>query len=172
MVAIPVPEPHSEFLTGIQNAFRPRTWRVTMGPHITLIPPSRPTLTKADAISAFLSANLPQKPILVKSTQLDQFVRSSRRTLVLRLSPKDPIRALVQRLQGQTKWQEIPATQKHEFVPHITLANQLGPEDADRVLSALAAINLNVAFQGNHVVLYEKESSWLNWQPIAEKFLS
>ena len=132
-------------------------------PHITVIPPFDCDEEKIETLMITLSQHL-SKPISQINIHLDNFQRFDNRTLFVDVAKNEPFEHFCISLKQLFNQQKIikQRTEKHFFVPHITLANKdINKKD----FKALWLQFMNKKYQRNFdltsiVILELKEFKW------------
>jgi 2'-5' RNA ligase len=168
LVSLPIPEPAESLIADIKSSLKPLEWRDTMDPHITVLAPGDPLLSEDEAAKAFRKACAGLHGISIGATQLRHFARRNHRTIYLKPMPAKPLQSLFETLLDQATWQEIGASIRRPYYPHITLVTQLPTGPAIEAEEELQALNLDLSFKLTKVCLYAKQKSWPKWQVVAE----
>ena len=138
MVALAVPPPHRERLSAIQQRLRPVGWNITIGPHVTLIPPGAALVPLETAVQMFEETvrNLPS--LKLEYPDIGSFKRRGLATVFLKPIATDYLYELQQRLQVvAAAWQDISRSSRRPFVPHVTLVNRLPEVESGPVMEQL-----------------------------------
>jgi 2'-5' RNA ligase len=166
-VAITLPEPSYSSLARLQDRLQPPHWRRTIGPHITLLAPDRP-LSNPEAAGPAFSAIVAALPVASFSITAEDVLVFSRRhyhTLVLQAEPKARLMRLFDQLVSVASWQQVAASTKRPYEPHITLANGLNTSQLAAARQQLA--QPTVSFTCDRLTLFAKQAAWPAWQPLA-----
>jgi 2'-5' RNA ligase len=172
MVAIVIPEPSYSQLSDIQDRLRPPNWRITIGPHITLLPPDRPLVDPDEAARRFAALVIPTRAFVSTASRILKFDRGSKHTLALEPSPRSKIKSLRRRLEKNCDWQQVSQPSKHPYAPHITLVNQIDDAGLRHAQEQLQSMALSSEFYCQRVALYCKEASWPKWKLLTQKMLN
>jgi 2'-5' RNA ligase len=166
MVAILIPEPTRSRLMDIQNQLKPEAWRITMDPHITLLAPDRPKLPTEEVARSFSNLSLPHR-FSISTSGLLHVTRHQRHTLVLSVAPLDRLHELYGMVVSSCDWQDVAASNRRSYQPHITLFNQLNSEQLRQANARLGTQDLVFEFSCQTITLFAKQTSWPTWRPLA-----
>jgi 2'-5' RNA ligase len=138
MVAFTVPPPDRERLAEIQHRLRPVGWNITIGPHVTLVPPGAAQASLLLAIESFSKAIINVPPLQLSYPDLGIFKRRGLATIFLKPIATDQLFELQRQLQIlAASWQDVSRSYRRPFVPHVTLVNRLPESEADPVVEQL-----------------------------------
>lgn len=168
LVALPIPEPALGFLADIKESLRPTGWRDTMAPHITVLAPDTPLMPETEAALAFMRACSDLQGFRVRANQLRHFARRDQRAIYLRPLPSKPLLELFDKLLNRATWQEVVASTRRPYHPHITLVTQLPTLDAIDAEEQLQSLNIDINFDCTKICLYAKQKNWPKWKVLVE----
>jgi 2'-5' RNA ligase len=171
LVAISLPEPWRTELSQVQDHLRTPTWRNTMDPHITLLAPDRPVTSVEQAAYDFATCALPVSAFTISAHTIGRFDRRHHSTLTLVPNEHAPLQQLFQALLLANTWQDPGTSTRRTYEPHITLANQLDPQQGDAAETYLRRLHLNVSFLCDAIQLFCKQTAWPKWQVVASRLL-
>ena len=163
MVALAVPPPKRDELAAVQQKFRPVGWKITVGPHVTLIPPGQSLLSLKDACSMFTEVVQDLSQLQLSYPALGVFKRRGLATIFMKPIANDELFELQRRLQiVASSWQDISRSLRRPFVPHITLVNRLPEDQADSIAKQLEyLVPAEIGF--SRPKLFSKRSSDKEW---------
>lgn len=166
-VGIEIDGPTGFCLATWQQRLGPARWHITTPPHITLVPPGAAKLGVAEAAGEFTAMQLPLSEQTITLGSIGTFGRRHRRTLYVRPEPTIWLKHMAATLiELAPAWQQV----RHEarpFVPHVTLANQLTPREADTAAPQLPP-SLELSYSVRRLTLFAKPPDSPMWQIAAQ----
>jgi 2'-5' RNA ligase len=171
MVALTVPPPELDTLAAIQQRLRPVGWKITIGPHVTLIPPGAGRAPLSTAMGLFNEAAANLSPLKLSYPDLGVFKRRGLATVFMKPIATDDLYELQRRLQIlASSWQDVSRSYRRPFVPHVTLVNRLPESEVDSTIEQLRfLVPTEITFdQPKLFSKRETDTEWLqiNWTQI------
>lgn len=138
MAALPVPSPWREELSQLQDRLRPVGWRITIGPHVTLVAPGRATTGLRLAADPFTQAMQGVQGLDLTYPALGTFRRRGLATIFMKPVASHELYELQRKLEiVAASWQDVSRSLRRPFVPHVTLVNRLPEVQMDSVIRQL-----------------------------------
>jgi 2'-5' RNA ligase/GNAT superfamily N-acetyltransferase len=160
--ALLVPQPLATEFDGLRRALGARE-RTRIAPHITLVPPAtvgdRDLLVVLDALRAAGAAA--SGPIDVEVGPATTFAPA---TPTVHLAVAGDLDAIVA-VRDALRVGPLDRPDRHDFVPHLTLAQEATPEAIAAATALLAGFREPIVFDRVHLLRHDGEPGWV---PIAE----
>ena len=165
-VVLPVPEPVAAEIDGLRRALGDGALG-RIPAHLTLVPPVNVAIERLDEVSALVGAAASGRPpvhcLLGPPTTFWPV------TPVVYLPVDDEAGPAIDAVRGAVFQPPLARRLTYEFVPHVTLANEVDPGRIGPALAALADYRINVVLD-RIAVLQEGEGH--RWTPIGEAVFS
>jgi len=155
----------SRIITRLREPLLPIAWRITLDPHITIVPPSRATMPPAQAIVSFLKLSLELPPSISSAERIIRLGSRRSQTLALAVQPRPWWQRLHRLVATSALWQV--ALPSREFLPHITVLNHVDPTVAATAENYLSQADLPIIFPAQSVSLLMKQPAWPTWHELA-----
>jgi 2'-5' RNA ligase len=150
-VVLLVPQPLATQIDGVRRALGDGAFG-RIEPHITLVPPVN--VAERDlpmAFSIVRNAAASVAPLTLRLGPVDTFAPVNP-VAYLRVRGEDQVLDALERLRVGCLQGPLERTSDHEFVPHVTVADDLAPERLDAAASVLADLRADVTFDRVHVL--------------------
>lgn len=171
MIAILVPEPLSKQLMALQVKHRVNRWKITLKPHITLIPPGDAIVSPHQAGKLFRSWPITVARFSLTLTGIKNFRNERSSVVYSSISKTDSLILLKQQLLEFCP--KIMNLQRElAFTPHITMANRLQTYEISAIEKALKRELPLFIFACQSVALFKKEPYDKCWLKVAQKSLT
>jgi 2'-5' RNA ligase len=167
LVAIMVPSPWREQIKALQLAHRSPRWKISLEPHITILPPAESRLELDQANEMFAHAQISLAPFTIRSGGLGRFADGPVQVIYNQIEPLDKLLELRRQLSNPLK----PLADfrlRQSYTPHLTLSNRLTPAEADAAARQLIQTPLDFEFSCHKLTLLHKTPGLNHWQPTAE----
>jgi 2'-5' RNA ligase len=166
-VVLLVPQPIATQVDGIRRALGDGA-RGRIEPHITLVPPvnvAERDLPKAFATVRAAAGSVP--PLSLRIGPVTTFAPVTP-VAYLRVGGDATVLDALERLRAGCTHGPLERPQDHDFVPHVTVADELAPERLEAVGPVLADFTVDVTFDRVHVLA---EQPGRIWRPVADALL-
>jgi 2'-5' RNA ligase len=166
-VVLLVPQPIATQVDGIRRALGDGALG-RIQPHITLVPPvnvAERDLPKAFSIVRAAAATV--QPLVMRLGPVATFAPVNP-VAYLRVGGDAPMLEALERLRTGCLQGPLDRPQDHEFVPHVTVADDLAADRLDAVAQVLADVTVEVTFDRVHVL---SELPGRVWRPVADATL-
>jgi 2'-5' RNA ligase/GNAT superfamily N-acetyltransferase len=163
-VVLLVPQPIATQVDGIRRALGDGALG-RIEPHITLVPPvnvAERDLPKAFATVRAAAGAIP--PLSLRIGPVTTFAPVNP-VAYLRVSGADTVLDGLERLRAGCTSGPLERAQDHDFVPHVTVADELASDRLDTVAPVLADFAVDVTFDRVHVLA---ELPGRIWRPVAD----
>ncbi len=163
-VILLVPQPLATQIDGIRRALGDRSL-VRVQPHITLVSPvnvAERDLPNAFAVVRAAASTVP--PLTLHLGPVTTFAPVNP-VPYLRVSGESPWIEALDRLREGCHRGPLDRPAKHDFVPHVTLAESLEGDRLDAAVGVLADFSADVTFDSVHVLA---ELPGRTWRPAAD----
>lgn len=172
LIACPLRESEAQDFISLRNNnkhFAPK-WKITLGPHITIMRPGAAICDIKEATNIFQSYELGIR-FTVTFKGFEVFKGKNTATVFaepLDYSPFINIRRILSRA-----FLRLIDSESGEwgFHPHLTLINRLPIENLELIMQKLESVDLNMTYSFEFVVLYKKETTDDKWVEIARQEL-
>lgn len=132
LAALPVPPPLGDELAQLQDRLRPVGWRITIGPHVTLVAPGQAKVGLLAAAQLFSQAMQGVGGLSLTYPALGSFRRRGLVTIFMKPVASPELYELQRKLEiVAASWQGVSRSRRRPFVPHITLVNRLAEGQSD-----------------------------------------
>lgn len=165
LIAVTIPGEFGEELAYLQHQFKAPTWRVSIPPHITIIPPGRALVSPEQAKVLFEAITLPAGSFEVPCRNIHKFERTV--WLEPHAAELSMLRDAI--IPGAKQFMSLDEAESRPFIPHITLSNKIQDFDLSRVYEELLALDPKGIFKCSNVGLFQKTKDEKTWQLIAQK---
>lgn len=163
-VALLVPQPLATQIDGLRRALGDDAYG-RIPPHVTLVPPVN--VAERDLTTAFAAVRAaaePTQPLELRLGPVSTF-RPVNPVAYLAVTASDPHLAALVELRRRCLAGPLDRPQDHEFVPHVTIASELGASRLDTVGETLADFRVEVTIDRVHVLAEQPGRVWV---PIAD----
>lgn len=172
LIACPLIESESLGFINLRDEnkhFAPK-WKITLGPHITIMRPGSAICDIDEAIKIFQSYELGTE-FTIRFKGFDVF--KGKNTAAVFAEPSDyaPFINIRRTLSKAFPGLVDSESGEWEFHPHLTLINRLPIENLDLIMQKLESVNLSLSYSFDSVVLYKKETTDELWTEIARQEL-
>ena len=163
-VVLLVPQPLATQVDGLRRALGDGALG-RIEPHITLVPPMN--VAERDLPQVFSTVRLAAGAVAPLALRLGPVATFAPVNPVayLRVGGEPSVLDALDSLRASCLRGPLERTPDHEFVPHVTVANELAPLRLDDAVTALADFWADVTFDRVHVLA---ELSGRVWRPIAD----
>lgn len=166
-VVLLVPQPLATQIDGLRRALGDGA-RERIAPHVTLVPPVN--LAERDVPAALRSvreAAAAIEPLALRLGPVETFLPVSPTAYLPVDGAREQVEALLS-LRSGCLGGPLAREVRHEFVPHVTVADELSHERLEHAVSALRDFTADVGFDRVHVMF---EQPGRIWAPIADALL-
>ena len=163
-VVLLVPQPLATQIDGVRRALGDGALG-RIEPHITLVPPvnvAERDLPKAFSIVRTAAGGV--APLTLRIGPVDTFAPVNP-VAYLRVRGEGQVLDALERLRLGCLQGPLERTSDHEFVPHVTIADDLAADRLDAAASVLADLRADVTFDRVHVLA---ELPGRIWRPVAD----
>ncbi len=157
----------------VQKKFQNKFWKIIMPPHVTLTRPGTAQLDDASAIQKLGQLDLPKGWLSIKADHIEWFLNGDDANVVYLAVEPDPSLTIMHNALLQKVPTFMEQNQEFDnFVPHITLANNLSDQGAvDDTVAIISGKNLSVDYNCDRIHLFKKADADPKWIWLAERIL-
>ena len=166
-VVLLVPPPTASEIDGLRRACGDAAIE-RVPPHITLVPPVNVSESRLpEALHLVRRASAEMSPLELDLGPVTSFLPDSP-TLYLEVGGSSDAFASLQRLRGDIFRPPLERALAFPFVPHVTIADDIGTERIARAVEALSDYSATIECRSVHLLREERTDGRVRWSPIAD----
>lgn len=169
-VALLVPPPVASEVDGVRRALGDRR-RTRIAPHVTLVPPvNMPADRVVDAVSVLQDAAQALGPLGSLRLELGPVASFGADSGIVYLAVggaphhNDALRGL----RDSLRLGPFAREDRHEFVPHVTVADRLPPDAVADATALLAGFRTEITIDRVHLLEHRHDGGGSRWEAIAD----
>ncbi len=162
LIAVILPKDFAEKIFALQKKFKTPAWNITVGPHITLMPPARAMASMKTAALQLRDLARELKEFEIEVSGIG-FFKNASKTIFAKVELSESILTLRQALaEAAPKFMDF-RSENPEFHPHITIANKLDDKNFRPVLLEIQKEFKGFKFLCNNFSLLTKSPKIPKW---------
>lgn len=166
-VVLLVAQPLATRIDGLRQALGDGSL-ARVAPHLTLVPPINVADRDLPAVLALVrGAAAASQPLSLRLGPVTTFAPETP-TAYLAVGGEPDALAALRSLRGALRSGPLDRPDEHEFVPHVTVADELGRARTAAAVAALADFEATVTFDAVHVLAEQPGRTWV---PVADALL-
>jgi 2'-5' RNA ligase len=165
VIVVVLPEPLRSRSESIQNEYKNPDWKITLPPHITIVPPFgiRQDSACEELIRQIGATARQLKSFVIRLGGIRNF-NNNVGTIYLRAERGDELIWMQNKvLEAATLFIVEKTNYPDNFVPHTTLSGDIPKNELDSVYSRMKKLDLEAKFKCVEISLYKKSASDENW---------
>ena len=169
LIVIILPSEINHKIELIQQKYKNDHWNIALPPHITLMPPAQAILPSEKAIKIIKEAAHKIKKFEIEITDVGFFCNYYH-TIYITVKSNPKLNALYKKIiSSADKIGKIEGAYKNfNFIPHITLSNDLTKEEFNQRYPEIQKTAFNSKFICNKVLLFAKNDNQQKYQAVGE----
>jgi 2'-5' RNA ligase len=153
----------------IQQKYKNNRWNIALPPHITLMPPAQAILPNKEAIEIIEKTVCKINKFEIEITDVS-FFRNYYHIIYITVKSNPKLNELYKKvISSAGKIGKIEGAYKSfNFIPHITLSNDLTEEEFNQKYSKVQELSFNSKFICDKILLFAKEGNQKKYRIIGE----